>query len=58
MTLHAHIWNEQEGVHKKQGCGMSCENECKKGNINPSHARIPTIDWNKWLSDRKESMSC
>jgi hypothetical protein len=44
MTLHAHIRNEKEGVHKKQGCQTYYENKCGKGNnIDPTHACIPTI---------------
>jgi hypothetical protein len=28
MTLHAHIWNEENKIYKKQGGGPYCENEC------------------------------
>jgi hypothetical protein len=37
---------------------MYCENECRKNNIEPTHTCIPTILWNRWLLDCKESMPC
>ncbi len=57
-TSHAHIWNEKMGIHKKQVYGTYSESKCGKGNIDPIHTCIPTILWNRWLLDCKESMSC
>jgi hypothetical protein len=43
--LHAHIGNEKEGFHKKQGYGGHYYTKCGKGSLIPlNHVYQPTFD--------------
>jgi hypothetical protein len=36
MTI-AHLGNEEEDIHKEQGCGTHCEKECGEGDIDSNY---------------------